>query len=112
MKTIITIAIVALFTVITARADGMRPKGGAGALLKAPEVKAGAPVAAMKCATCKSEFVTIKTPAFKGTVPVTTIVERHACTSCENKWVTAGYGKARTLVTVHTCGGCTLASSR
>ena len=107
MKTIITLAIVALFSLTAARAEVIT-KGGASALLKAPAVKAGTPAAAMKCATCKSEFVTVKAPAFKGSTPETATLERHACTSCGTKWVTTGHGKAKVEVAKHTCGGCTM----
>ena len=107
MKTIITLAIVALFAATAARAEVIT-KGGASALMKAPAVKTGAPIAAMKCALCKSEFVTVKAPAFKGTAPAAATLERHACASCGNKWVTIGHGKAKVEVAVHTCGGCTI----
>jgi DNA-directed RNA polymerase subunit RPC12/RpoP len=107
MKTIITLAIVALISATAARAEVIT-KGGASALMKAPTAKAGTPVAAMKCATCKSEFVTVKVPTFKGSAPETSLVERHACTSCGTKWVTTGHGKAKVEVAKHTCGGCTL----
>ena len=105
MKTIVTLAIAALFAATAARAEVIT-KGGASALLKGPAVKVGAPAAAMKCALCKSEFVTVKTPAFKGTAPATATLERHACAACSNKWVTTGHGKAKVEVAVHTCGGC------
>jgi hypothetical protein len=107
MKTIITLAIVVLISATAARAEVIT-KGGASALLKTPSAKAGTPVAAMKCATCKSEFVTVKTLTFKGSVPATSLFERHACASCGNKWVTTGNGKAKAEVAVHTCGGCTI----
>jgi len=107
MKTIITLAIAALISATAARAD-VTAKGGATALMKAGDVKAGAPVAAMKCATCKSEFVTVKVPTFKGSAPATSLLERHACASCGNKWATTGHGKAKADVAVHTCGGCTI----
>lgn len=67
MKTIITLAIAALISATAARAEVIT-KGGASALLKAPAVKAGTPVAAVKCATCKSEFLTTKLVTFKGRV--------------------------------------------
>jgi len=107
MKTIVTLAIVALFAATAARAEVIT-KGGASALLRPPAVKAGAPAAAMKCALCKSEFVTVTAPAFKGTSPAAATVERHACASCGNKWMTTGHGKAKVEVSVHTCGGCTI----
>lgn len=107
MKTIITLAIVALVSTTAARAEVIT-KGGASALLKAPTVTDGTPIAAMKCATCKSEFVTVKLLTFKGSTPETALIERHACASCGNKWVTAGHGKAKVEVAVHTCGGCTI----
>lgn len=105
MKTIITLAIVALLSATAARADVIT-KGGASGLMKAPTVKAGTPAAAMKCALCKSEFITVKVPASKGSVPATSLIERHACASCGTKWVTTGHGKAKAEVAVHTCGGC------
>src|ERR1043166_9306106 len=107
MKTIITLVIATLISATAVRADVIS-KDGASALSKAPAVRAEASAPAMKCATCKSEFVTIKAPVFKGTAPTTAILERHACTSCGTKWVTTGNGKARTEVAVHTCGGCTM----
>jgi len=107
MKTIITLAIVALLSATAAGAEVIT-KGGASALMKSPTVKAGAPAAAMKCALCKSEFVTVKTPEFKGTGSGAATVERHACASCGNKWVTSGHGKAKVELAMHTCGGCTL----
>ena len=107
MKTIVTLAIVALFAATAARAEVIT-KGGASALLKAPAVNAGAAATAMKCALCKSEFVTVKTPAFKGTAPAAATLERHACASCGTKWVASGHGKAKIDVAVHTCGGCTI----
>ena len=106
MKTIVTLAIVALFAATAARADVIT-KGSASSLTKAPAAKTGAPVAAMKCALCKSEFVGVKVPSFKGS-PSSVTVERHACASCGNKWVTTGHGKAKADVAVHTCGGCTI----
>lgn len=107
MKTIVTLTIIALFAATAARAEVIT-KGGASALLKVSPVKTEAAAPAMKCAMCKSEFVTAKTPSFKGTAPTAVTVERHACVSCGNKWVTSGHGKAKVEVAVHTCGGCTL----
>jgi len=107
MKTIITLAIAALLSATAARAEVIT-KGGASALMKAPAVNAGAPIAAMKCALCKSEFVTVNTPAFKGTAPAAATLERHPCASCGNKWITTGHGKAKVEVAKHTCGGCTM----
>jgi transcription elongation factor Elf1 len=60
----------------------------------------------MNCPKCKSEFVTVTTPAFKGNTPVTRLVERHACPDCGTKRVSTGYGKAKVETVVHTCGGC------
>jgi hypothetical protein len=107
MKTILTLAIVALLSATAARAEVLT-KGGASALMRLPPVKGGTPVAAMKCATCKSEFVAVKVPTFKGTTAATAMVERHGCNSCGNKWVTTGHGKAKVNAAVHTCGGCAL----
>ena len=106
MKTIITLTIVALLSATAARADVIT-KGGGSAPLRAPTVKAATPAATMKCALCKSEFVSVKVPSFKGS-PSSVTVERHACASCGNKWVTSGDGKAKVEVAKHTCGGCTL----
>lgn len=107
MKTIITLAIVALLSATAARAEVIT-KGGASALLKASALKAGTPVAAMRCAACKSDFVTVKVPTFKGSTPETALVERHGCASCGSKWVTTGHGKTKVEAAVHTCGGCTM----
>ena len=106
MKTIITLAIVALISAAAARAEVLT-KGGATILMKAPTAKAGAPVAAMKCALCKSDFVRVRVPTFKGTAPEVALIERHACASCGNKWATTGHGKAKVVVAAHTCVGCT-----
>jgi len=106
MKTIITLAIVALFAATAARAEVIT-KGGAAGLMKAPNIRTEAPVAvAMLCPKCKSEFASVTVPTFKGTAPVTATVERHACASCGNKWVTSGHGKAKVETAVHTCGDC------
>lgn len=105
MKTIITLTIVAILGAAALRAE-VSTKGGASALLQAPAVKAGAPLAAMKCATCKSDFVTVRVPSFKGSMPETALVERHGCGSCGTKWATSGHGKAKVDAAVHTCGGC------
>ena len=107
MKTIITLAIVALFAATAARAEVVT-KGGAAGLTKGVVVKVETPVGAMKCAMCKSEFVTVTAAASKGSAPTTSLLERHACTSCGNKWATTGHGKAKTEVARHTCGGCTI----
>jgi len=80
MKTIITLAIVALISATAARAEVIT-KGAGGGLTKAPAVKTGPPPAAMKCALCKSEFVAVKVPTFKGRAPEASLVERHACAS-------------------------------
>ena len=100
MKTIITLAIVALLSA-TATGAEVITKGGAAGLMNpgrnhdqrqagAPSIRTEAPVAAaMKCALCKSEFVIVKVPTFKGSTPETSLVERHACASCGNKWVTS-----------------------
>ena len=115
LQTIITLAIVALLSATAAGAEVIT-KGGASGLMnpgrnqaEAPSIRTEAPVAAaMKCALCKSEFVIVKVPTFKGSTPETTLVERHACASCGNKWVTSGHGKAKVEVAKHTCGGCTI----
>ena len=106
MKTIITLAIAVLFAATAARAEVIT-KGGAGGLFKGPSVRADtAAPAAMLCAKCTSEFVTRTAPAFKGTAPVVSTVERHACASCGTRWVTTGHGKAKVETAVHTCAGC------
>ncbi len=106
MKTIVTLAIVALFAATAARAEVIT-KGGATALVKSPTIQTPAPVAtAMVCPKCKSEFASVTAPAFKGTTPATATVERHACANCGTKWVTTGHGKAKVETAVHTCGGC------
>ena len=107
MKTIVALTILALFAATAARADVIT-KGGASALLKTSAVKAESAAPAMKCAMCKSEFVTVTAPSFKGSTPGSIIIERHACVSCGNKWVTSGHGKAKVELAVHTCGGCTI----
>ena len=108
MKTkLMTAVIVAFFATAVARADIVF-KGGAAGLMKAPTVDTGKAAPAMKCAICKSEFGTVKVPAFKATTPKTAVVERHACTSCGTKWVTIGHGKAKVDLAAHTCGGCTM----
>ena len=106
MKTIVTLAIVALFAATAAHAEVIT-KGGATGLMKAPNTRTEAPIAAaMSCSKCKSEFVSLTVPTFKGTAPATATVERHACASCGNTWVTSGHGKAKVETAVHTCGSC------
>ena len=106
MKTTITLAIVALLAATAARAEVIT-KGGAAGLMNAPALVPIAKAApAMKCAACTSEFVTVKVPTFKGTVPETAIAERHACKTCGTKWVTTGHGKAKVEAAVHTCRDC------
>jgi hypothetical protein len=106
MKTIVTLAIVALFAATAARAEVIT-KGGAAGLMKAPNIQTEAPAAvAMLCPKCKSEFASVTVPTFKGTAPATATVERHACAGCGNKWITSGHGKAKVETAVHTCGGC------
>lgn len=106
MKTTITLAIVALLAATAARAEVIT-KGGASGLMKAPAlVRTETPAPAMRCAACTSEYVTVRLPTFKGTVPETAIVERHACKTCGTKWVTTGHGKAKVEVAQHTCGAC------
>jgi len=109
MKTIVTLAIVALFAVTASAAHtDVITKGGASKLMKAPSVQTGTPALAapMNCPMCKSEFVSVTIPRNKATPPSTVTVERHACPNCVNKWVTSGFGKAKVLTTVHMCGGC------
>lgn len=109
MKTIVTLAIIALFAATaTAAHTDVITKGGAAKLMKAPTVQTGTPALAapMNCPKCKSEFVSVTIPRDKSTPPSTVMVERHACPTCVNKWVTIGHGKAKVLTTVHTCGGC------
>lgn len=105
MKTIIATALIALVITLGVRAEVIT-KGGASALLKTPIVSTEAAPAAMKCAMCKSEFVTIKTPVSKGTAPVVSTLEKHACTSCVTRHVTSGHGKAKVETAVHGCKGC------
>jgi len=109
MKTIVTLAIVALFAATaTAAHTDVITKGGASRLMKAPSVQTETPALAvpMNCPKCKSEFVSVTVPRNKAISPSSVLVERHACPSCVNKWVTSGHGKAKVLTTVHTCGGC------
>ena len=85
MKTIVTLAIVALFAATAARAEVIT-KGGASALFKSPTIRTATSASgAMNCAQCKSKFGTVAVPAFKGTASATATVERHACASCGNK---------------------------
>jgi hypothetical protein len=109
MKTLITLVIAAIVSATAANAEVIT-KGGYSGLHKAPApnsvAAAAKPMAPMACGNCKSEFVTATAPAFKGTTPSTSTVERHACASCGNKWITSGHGKAKVDVAVHTCGGC------
>jgi hypothetical protein len=107
MKTIVTLAIVALFAATVAGAEVVT-KGGATGLMKASNIRTEAPIAAaMLCSKCKSEFASVTVPAFKGTTAAATAtVERHACAGCGNKWVTSGHGKAKVETAVHTCGDC------
>lgn len=105
MKAIITLSIVALAAALSARAD-ISAKGGAAGLMKSLEPKTGAPAAAMSCGGCKSAFVRVTAPAFKGTSPTAALVERHGCGSCGTQWMTTGHGKAKADVAAHTCSGC------
>lgn len=105
MKTTVTLAIAALLAATAAHAEVIT-KGGASGLMKATAPQTGKPAPAMKCADCVSEFVIVKVPTFKGTVPGTAILERHGCKACGTKWVTTGHGKAKVDVAVHTCASC------
>jgi len=106
MKTITTLAIVALFATTVAGAEVIT-KGGAAQLAKAPySPTATTAPAAMPCPNCKSQFVTVTAPTFKGSAPSTATVERHACPNCETKLVTSGHGKAKVETATHSCGGC------
>ena len=106
MKTIIALTIATLFAATAARAEVVT-KGTATGLTKGPIVQTQAPVQiAMQCPKCKSEFVAVTTPSFKGAAPATTTVERHGCASCGNKWTTTGHGKMKTETAIHTCDGC------
>jgi transposase-like protein len=106
MKTIIALTIATLFTATAVRAEVVT-KGGATGLTKAPTIQTQAPVRiAMQCPKCKSEFVAVTGPSFKGAASVTATVERHDCASCGNKWITSGHGKAKVETAIHTCNGC------
>ena len=102
----ITLVIAALFVTVAGRAEVVT-KGGASGLMKAPTVRSEAPGAmAMSCPKCQSEFSTVAVLSFKGAGPSTVIRERHACSHCENKWVTTGHGKTKVETAVHACAGC------
>jgi hypothetical protein len=104
MKTIITLAAAALFSGTVAWAE-VSTKGGASQLMTLPPTGTSQPKAAMKCALCKSEFVRVNVPTFKGS-PTSVLVERHGCQTCDSKVVTTGHGKAKVTVTRHSCGKC------
>jgi hypothetical protein len=106
MKTIVTLAAVALLSTTAAWAE-VSTKGGATQLMRPPPSGSSQPKAAMKCALCKSEFVRISVPTFKGP-PTSVLVERHGCKSCDSKVVTTGHGKAKVSTTTHTCGNCAI----
>jgi hypothetical protein len=106
MKTILTLAVAVFLSATVAHAEVIA-KGGATGLFKGTVVRAEKPApAAMSCANCKSEFATLKVPAFKGTAPAQATVERHACAACGTKWVATGHGKAKAEKAIHTCAGC------
>jgi len=108
MKIISTLAAIGLLAAMSGNAEVLT-KGGATKLMTGPVVRPGAPTtAAMKCAACKSEYVTVKIPTFKGTVPQTATFERHGCNSCDTKWVTTGHGKAKVQTAVHGCANCAM----
>jgi hypothetical protein len=104
MKTTIALAIAML--IATATHAEVVTKGGG--LAKGPRVSPGkaSVTKTMNCPKCTSEFVTIPQATFKGSAPVATTVERHACNECGTKWVTHGHGKAKVEMAVHTCGNC------
>jgi len=103
MKTIVTLA-VALLSGTVAWAE-VSTKGGATQLMSPPPAGSSQSKAAMKCALCKSEFVRVNVPSFKGS-PTSVLVERHGCKSCDSKMATTGHGKAKVSTTRHTCGNC------
>ena len=105
MKTIVTLAAAVLLSG-TVWAE-VSTKGGATKLMRPPPAGSGQPAIAMKCALCKSEFVRVNVPTFKGS-PSSVLVERHACKSCETKVVTTGHGKAKVSTPTHACGNCAL----
>lgn len=102
----ITLAVVSLFAAVAVHAEVVT-KGGAAALADSPDVRKGTPATAMSCKMCKSEFVTVTKPNFKGSAATTAAtVERHACTACGTHWTTLGHGKSKVELAAHTCGAC------
>jgi hypothetical protein len=105
MKTMLITTLVLLAATFAARAEVIT-KGGATALTRTPIVASANAHAAMNCPMCKSEFISVATTTHKGTAPVVTTVERHACAGCVTRIVTSGHGKAKAEVAVHACLGC------
>ena len=106
MKTIVTLTAAALLGGTIAWAQ-VPTKGGASKLINPPAAGSAKPAGTMSCALCKSEFVRVNVPSFKGS-PTSVLAERHACKSCDTKVVTTGHGKAKVSRPSHVCGSCAL----
>src|SRR5262245_40861961 len=73
-------------------------------LSKAPATPTQTAVAeSHKCASCTDALVTVIDKGTKGPNFASSKVARHNCNACETKVLTAGTGKAKHDVAVHSC---------
>ena len=70
---------------------------------KAPTAPAAVVADSHKCASCTDNLVTVVDKGSKGPNFASSKVARHNCTACETKVLTAGTGKAKHDVAVHSC---------
>ncbi len=71
-----------------------------------PPAKTEAALAiAHQCPNCTDTLATVVDKATKGPNHLVSKVARHNCTVCDTKILTAGAGKAKRDVAIHTCNG-------
>jgi hypothetical protein len=84
-------------------ADIPTGKGAAKLLMKPVAPATASAMGSMSCTKCTDKFVAVRDITARGVNKPTTLVAQHGCPGCSTSFTTAGVGKAKQTVALHTC---------
>jgi len=100
-----TLCALPLFAVSAYAEKGAERLVGLAKTSKAPAVAISSTIVQHPCPSCANILVTVVDRSTKGPNHPVSKVARHTCASCETKITTAGVGKAKHDVALHSCNG-------
>lgn len=100
----VTTVILIAGSIVTMTAADIPTGKGAAKLLMNPAAPAiASPMASMSCAKCTDNYVAVRDLSARGANKPATLVVQHGCPGCSTTITTAGVGKAKQTVALHTC---------